>query len=263
VTDPRARLGGAVVDVPVPGGFVRTESLGQGPALLLLHGWTLDRRLWTAQLSLAKHLRLILIDRRGCGQSTAPPDLAREPDDVLAIADTLHLDRLSVGGLSQGARVAVGAARRAPHRIMQLFVMAAPLDDAPGPEDPPAPVAAMQAAAAHADQARLATLWRGHPFLETGTQSARRLVEQMIADYAGRDLLAPATDLPVDSARLRQLAMPVTALVGDRDSPRRQAAAATIAQSAPAGRLVVVPEAGHLCNLDQPDLVNRLLATAG
>ncbi|MEN9705752.1 MAG: hypothetical protein RLZZ393_1631, partial [Pseudomonadota bacterium] len=41
---------------------------GQGPAVLLLHGWALDGRLWTPQWkTLTRHHRVVVVDRRGFG----------------------------------------------------------------------------------------------------------------------------------------------------------------------------------------------------
>lgn len=262
VTDPRARFGGTVHDVPVPGGFVRAEVLGRGPPLILLHGWTLDRRIFAPQVPLSDRMQLVLIDRRGFGQSSAPPDLAREPDDVLAVADALGLERFGLAGLSQGARVALGAAMKAPGRVARLFLFGAPLDGLEGPADPPAPVAAMREAAAAGDLRALAAAWANHPFLQVQDDAARPLVADIVADYDGHDLLAKPTRLPVTAADLAGLRMPVTAMVGKRDSAHRRMAAARIAGSAPAGRLVVVGKAGHLCNVDRPDVVNAGLEAA-
>ncbi len=259
MTDPRARFGGIVHDVAVPGGFVRAEVLGLGPPLILLHGWTLDRRIFAPQLPLSGRMQLVLIDRRGFGQSSAPPDLAREPDDVLAVADALGLDRFAIAGLSQGARVAMGAAMKAPARVAGLFMFGAPLDGLDGPADPPAPVVAMRNAAAAGDRKALAAAWANHPFLQVQGDAARALVAGIVADYDGHDLLAEPTRLPVTAADLSGLRLPVTAMAGERDSAHRQLAAARIVASAPAGRLIVISNAGHLCNVDSPDAVNAQL----
>jgi pimeloyl-ACP methyl ester carboxylesterase len=246
----------------VPGGFVRAETLGDGPALVLLHGWTLDRRIWTPQLALAPGQRLVLIDRRGFGQSSAPPDLAREPADVLAVADALGLARFAVAGLSQGARVAMRLALAAPARVSRLVLMGAPLDGIDGPADPPAPVPAMRAAAAAGDRAALAAAWSGHPFMQAADAAGRRLLAGILADYDGRDLLVAPTRLPMTAADLGALAMPVTAMAGTRDTAHRRAAAAAIAAAVPLGRLVMAEGAGHLCNVDRPDMVNAELGPA-
>jgi pimeloyl-ACP methyl ester carboxylesterase len=251
-----------VRDVPVPGGFVRAEVVGDGPPLILLHAWTLDRRIFAPQLPLARRMQLVLIERRGFGQSSAPPDLAREPDDVLAVANALEFGRFAIAGLSQGGRVAIWAALKAPARIAGLVLMGAPLDGLDGPADPPAPVAAMRAAAAAGDRGALAAAWAGHPFLQVQTDAARALVAGIVADYDGHDLLAEPTRLPVSAADLAGLRVPVTAMAGALDTVHRRAAAAGIAAACPAGRLLVIERAGHLCNCDRPEIVNAALEEA-
>ena len=82
--------------------------------MLLLHGWSLDRRAWAPQIPLAERHRLVLIDRRGFGRSAAPPDLAAETLDLLALCERLELDRPILVGMSQGGRIALHAAFKAP-----------------------------------------------------------------------------------------------------------------------------------------------------
>src|SRR5690606_18355591 len=60
------RLGGTVRQVSVEGGSLAVETIGVGPPLILLHGWTLDRRMWMPQIAaLARRYQLIAYDRRG------------------------------------------------------------------------------------------------------------------------------------------------------------------------------------------------------
>ena len=135
-------------EVAVDGGTVPIAVTGEGPPLILLHGWTLDHRMWGPQVAgLAGDYLLVMPDRRGCGRATAPPDLAREAEDVIAIADFLGLDRFALVGLSRGAVVALDVARRFAGRLSALAVSGAPLAQKPGilgrlfgrpgaPEDP-------------------------------------------------------------------------------------------------------------------------------
>ncbi|MFN3288571.1 MAG: alpha/beta fold hydrolase, partial [Sphingomonadaceae bacterium] len=201
-----SRLGGDSLDLPVAGGQVRVEVLGEGPALVLLHGWTLDRRVWMPQRVLADRLRLVAPDRRGFGQSSAPPDLAREPDDVLALADALGIGRFVVAGQSQGGRVALHLALRAPERVAGVLLLGSALDGLEGTApEPPVPLAAMRAALEAGDAEAMRRLWAAHPFLAVREPATRRLVAAMVADYAGRDLLAAAGSLPVTAEDLRGL----------------------------------------------------------
>jgi pimeloyl-ACP methyl ester carboxylesterase len=248
-----------VRDVAVPGGFIRTETLGEGAPLLLLHGWTLDRRIWAPQTRLADSRRLILLDRRGFGQSSAPPALEREPDDVLAVAEALALDRFAIGGLSQGARVACHTALRAPERVTQLVLMGAPLDGLPGPADPPMPLDALRRAALSGDRPAMRALLWAHPFMKV-REPHGALLEEILGDYRGLDLLGAAGRPPLGEEDVGRLIMPVMALAGAEDTAHRQAVARAIARAAPRGEMQIVGGAGHLLNLDQPDLVNAELA---
>jgi pimeloyl-ACP methyl ester carboxylesterase len=92
----------------VAGGTIHAEIAGAGPPVVLLHGWMLDRRLWRAQLAgLAQHFSVVAIDRRGFGLSTAPPGLAREPYDILAIQRQLGAEQIGLVAMSQAGRIAL------------------------------------------------------------------------------------------------------------------------------------------------------------
>ena len=55
-------------EVDVGDGMIRLTVAGEGHPLILLHGWTLDRRMWQPQVvDLAKHFQLVMPDRRGFG----------------------------------------------------------------------------------------------------------------------------------------------------------------------------------------------------
>lgn len=248
--------GGAVAMIQVAGGELAVEQLGAGPPLLMLHGWTLDRRMWLPQLALARHFTLVGIDRRGFGQSTAPADLAAEPDDLLRIADALGLPRFHLIGMSQGGRVALAMAARAPGRLLSLVLQGTALDAVAG-EDENVPITAMAAAARQGDLAAMRMLVRDHVLMQATTPCGSRLVADMLADYDARDLLAPARSLPVFAGFLADAPFPVTAITGDADTVRRRANGRALAR---AGAMAVeLPGCGHLCNLDNPALFNATL----
>ncbi|QXQ05082.1 alpha/beta hydrolase [Sphingosinicellaceae bacterium] len=247
----------------VPGGTVPVETLGTGPPLILLHGWTLDRRMWLPQLPLADQFALIGIDRRGFGQATAPPDLAAEPDDVLRVADALGLRRFHVLGMSQGGRVALALADRAGSRLLSLTLACTALDGVAAPDEE-VPIAAMTDAARRGDLGAMRTLWQRHRLMRPAGQAGRALVAAMLADYTARDLVVARHELPAIAGMIAALNVPVTAIVGADDTPQRLANAAALLK---AGAGLVTLAGGHLCNIDDPhgfNLVMRtLVATAG
>src|SRR6516164_527412 len=95
----------------VNGARLRYRDEGCGPALLLVHGWTLDLEMWDPQVrALRNTFRLIRPDRRGHGRSDGIPAPQRDSEDLEALCDQLALARVAVVGMSQGARAALGSA---------------------------------------------------------------------------------------------------------------------------------------------------------
>jgi pimeloyl-ACP methyl ester carboxylesterase len=248
--------GGRVHRIAVPDGAVVVETRGEGPPLLLLHGWTLDRRMWLPQLPLARQFTLVGVDRRGFGQSTAPPDLASEPDDVLRIADALGFDRFHLVGMSQSGRVALAVAATAPGRLLSLHVQGTALDGVPG-DDEQMPIAAMTAAARSLDLAGMRAMVQDHHLMQPVNPAGAALAAAMLGDYAGRDLLAPAPGLPAFADMIAGAPFPVSAIIGSEDAPRRLANAHALA--AAGATMVALPGAGHLCNIDRPDAFNAAI----
>lgn len=249
--------GGRVRLVQVPGGALPVEDVGAGDAVLMLHGWTLDRRMWRPQLALAGGFRLVGIDRRGFGQASAPADMGAEPEDVLRVADALGLERFHLLGMSQGGKLALACAARLGARVRSVMVAGTALDGVTA-ADEAVPLAAMTAAARAGDGAAVRRLWAGHALVRLAGEAGADLLAEMLADYDGRDLASGAGRLDVRAGVMGRIAAPVLALVGDRDTARRQANVAAL--EARGAKAVVLAGAGHLANMDQPEAFNAVAA---
>lgn len=254
--DEYSRLGGEVAEVSVAGGAIRVESLGSGPPLLFVHGWTLDRRAWAPQIeALAGRFTTVAFDRRGFGQSSAPPDLMREPDDIVAIADHLGFDRFALVGMSQGARIALACAIRYPQRISALLLQGAPLSGVPN-ADEAVPIDAMAAFAEAGRLDAMRRLWRGHALMQVSGARANARLDVIAADYMARDLTTPGTRLDVTATDLPRVRAPVLAITGACEPAWRHRVADMIAEATGGVRLDI-PGGSHLCNLSEPEAYNR------
>ena len=107
------------------GGHFHVAMAGQGPPLLLLHGWPEFWRTWEAVIALlTDRFTLVAPDLRGFGDSSKPDGpfgADRHAEDMLALMDALGLDRIGVVGHDVAGAVMQVLARRAPQRLAGLF----------------------------------------------------------------------------------------------------------------------------------------------
>ena len=254
-----------VREIGVRGGALQLEIAGEGMSLVLLHGWALDRRVWEPQLeALAQRFRIVAIDRRGFGRSSAPPDLASEVDDLTIVKRVLGLDRFAIIGMSQAGRVALQFALAHPDSVCGLILQGAPLDGfLPEPRREDAiPVSSYMALARTGQMERMKALWRGHPLMRTASPPARSHLDELLAGYEGRDLLAPEpSPLASIAGRLGDIFTPALVVTGERDTPWRQLVGDALAYGLPHAQRVRLSGGEHLCNLTHPDAFNALVAS--
>ena len=125
---------GRSVQVPGRGEFFVRDSGGDGPPVLLVHGWMFPSDLnWIhvyGPLQAAGH-RVLAMDLRGHGRGLRSPQpfrLTDCADDAAGVLDALGVDRAYVVGYSMGGPVTQLLARRAPHKVAGFVLCATALD---------------------------------------------------------------------------------------------------------------------------------------
>jgi pimeloyl-ACP methyl ester carboxylesterase len=112
------------------------DSGGDGPPVILAHGFLMDREMLAPQVSaLAPEFRVITWDERGFGETQfdgRPFTYWDSARDCLGLLDHLGIERAVVGGMSQGGFLSLRAALLAPERVRALVL----IDTQAGPEDP-------------------------------------------------------------------------------------------------------------------------------
>jgi pimeloyl-ACP methyl ester carboxylesterase len=240
---------------------------GDGRVVLLMHGLGGSARNWGPQVrALRSRYRVVRFDSRGHARSEAPTD-AKEyaPEafvaDVGRVLDRVGAARATVGGLSMGAGVALRFALAHPERVTGLVLAAFP-----GSRDGAGFASVALAFADTIERRGLETagaefVWGGASRLD----AAGRLVRQGFLEHPPHALAATlrglvATQPSVEELRpaLARLALPALVIVGAEDrgslEPSRE-----LARTLPNARLVVVPGAGHVVNLQKPEEFNAAL----
>ncbi len=240
----------------VAGARLRFRDEGAGPAVILLHGWTLDLEMWDLQVArLRQKFRLVRVDRRGHGFSSGTPSPQRDVADVAALCSHLGLSRVALIGMSQGARVAAAFAGGAPERVDAVVLDGPPsFDLVPADED--VPLEHFRAVVRMHGMEGFRREWLRHPLaqLRTADPRVRAHLSAMIARFAGGELAgsAPEPDVVPVAALAAASSAATLVLSGELDVPRRIQSADRLSARLNAERAVITG-AGHLPNLDRPD----------
>lgn len=240
---------------------------GEGPAILFIHGYPLDRSIWREQIEALEGFHRIAPDLRGMGQSDAPDlgySMSIYAADLAALLDVLGVDEVILCGLSMGGYVALEFLRQRRSRVRGLVLMdtRADADTTEGrrSRDGAAATARERGAAAIADamlpkMLAPATLAR-HPDI------AQRLRALMAATPVPGIVgaLAAMRDREGSEALLRTLVgVPTLVLVGEADGLTPPEQARAMAEAIPGARLAIIPGAGHLPPVEQPEATTEAL----
>jgi pimeloyl-ACP methyl ester carboxylesterase len=242
------------------------EEAGAGPAVVLIHGFTLDTRMWDDQfLPLAQRFRAIRYDLRGFGRSTLPTDTPySHVEDLRALLDQLGIEQASLVGLSKGGAVALDFALTYPQRTRALALIDTVVGGFAWSAAGSARDALVWEEARRGGIPAAKASWLTHPFFGPAMQQpavATRLAA-MIEDYSGWHFVHHNPEqgtAPPAAQRLAELMMPVLALVGELDTPDFRQIAAELGQRIPQARTMVLPSVGHMANMEAPEPVTQAL----
>jgi 3-oxoadipate enol-lactonase len=238
------------------------ESVGQGPAVLLVAGRGMTVEGWWATIPvLARSFRVIAFDHRDTGRSSRllwPYSVAQMADDALAVLDAAGEQRAHVYGISLGSLVAQEVALRHPDRVQALVLGASSAGGfAAYMPSPSVRTFFARAGAMTLGEAEWATV------AFTYAERTRRLhPERIFADISHRvnSPLQPLAHLHQTAAvtahdayeRLNRIAAPTLVVHGEQDLVVRPANALVLAEKIPGAQLRLWPEAGHMYIIDEP-----------
>ncbi len=246
--------------------FYTDRGKAKRPALLLIHGFPLDHRLWDAQVTaLARTMRVIAPDLRGHGASdlpVGPCTMEQHADDLAALLDHLQVSTAVVAGLSMGGYIALAFWRRHAQRVRALALL-----DTRAEPDSVVARASRDASAARVKAVGAETFAREMlPRLlapaslvdaKISAAALKMMASQSVAGIAGA--LGGLRDRADSRPTLPSITAPTLVLVGEADVLTPPADAQAMAAAIPNARLVVVPSAGHLSPMENPKAVNAAL----
>ncbi len=227
---------------------IHYEEAGSGPPILITHGYASSTKAWEGQArSLSDTYRIITWDMRGHAGTDSPTDQAQYSeeatvDDMAALLDHLGIEKAVISGLSLGGYMSLAFNLKYPGRVRALMLF----DTGPGYNNPKGREAWNETAVKRAER-----------FEEMGLDALGQGAEVKISVHtsaeglalAARGMLAQFNDGVIKS--LEHVKVPTLVLVGENDQPFL-GATDYMANKIPGAKKVVIPNAGHASNLDQP-----------
>lgn len=230
------------------------ETHGEGPVILLTHGYSATAQMWKGQIApLSQSHKLVLWDMRGHGQSDYPEDQSQYSEDatvgdMMALLDAVGAKTAVVGGLSLGGYMSLAFYRAHPERVSSLLI----IDTGPGFKNDEAREGWNKYARETADRFEQQGLAPLQSASRERSTAAHRSAEGLVR--AGRGMLTQRDDRVM--RLLPEIKVPSLVIVGSEDKPFLNAAD-YMAAKIPGSRKVVIPGAGHAANIDRPDIFNR------
>ncbi|MCD9506490.1 2-succinyl-6-hydroxy-2,4-cyclohexadiene-1-carboxylate synthase [Photobacterium phosphoreum] len=246
---------------------------GTGPVLVFGHSYLWDSAMWAPQIAvLSQHYRCIVPDFWAHGGSDSAPLATRTlrdyADDVLALLDHLEIEQFAVIGLSVGGMWGAELALKAPTRVMALVLMDtflgyepevlhtryfAMLDTLRDQQHVPTAVIDMIAPLffrrdGHLHNPQLVSNFRNY-LSELRGERAVAVSEMGRMVFGRRDTFDD----------IEQLTVPTLIMSGLEDNPRPPLEAQLMHDAIDGSEYVLIPEAGHISNLEQPQFVTAQL----
>jgi 3-oxoadipate enol-lactonase len=238
---------------------------GTATPLLLIHGYPLDRTLWSAQTrALTGIARIIAPDLRGFGESKMPQGsvtMDTYADDLRGLLDALGVKNAIICGLSMGGYIAFAFYRKNAHRVRALILA----NTKAAPDSPEGKMGRDENAALAREQGVAAIAERMLPKMLTPktiaaradiANAARALMARQSVEGVVAALMA-MRDRPDSAPTLAEISVPTLIITGADDTLIAPNEAEAMRDAIRGARLVTIPNAAHLANLEQPDAFNH------
>jgi 3-oxoadipate enol-lactonase len=257
-------------EVKVNGVRLHYEDVGQGPETVVFsHSYLVDSRHFTPQIeALKQRYRVLAYDHRAHGQSERPRtgyEMDKIYADGLAFLEATKCTPCHWIGLSTGGFVGMRIAFHRPELLRSLVLM----DTAAGAEDTlkllkyRAMFLVVRLFGMRPVIGAVMKAMFGPEFLrDPARKPDRDTWRARMLSVDARSMIAFGNGIfsrPDVRDRLPEIPVPTLVVVGERDASTPPGKARILADAIPDARLETIPRAGHLCTIEEPEAVNRVL----
>jgi 3-oxoadipate enol-lactonase len=242
---------------------------GEGPPILLLHGFTLDHRIWRRQIEgLSSRFRVVAYDARGFGKSELPRG---EPyhhcRDAAELCKKLGLSRVVVVGHSIGAHQMLELALLRPNLVVGWAgICSSGLAGLAFTDDLQALFAAIRTKASTGDVEGAKKIWKAGDWFAPAyaRPDVARELDAILSEYSGWQWTHDNPSRPLDppaASRLSEVRVPALIVTGGKDLPYNDQVAALLREGLPHATSVHIPDAGHIAPMETPEEITAAIAS--
>jgi 3-oxoadipate enol-lactonase len=241
---------------------------GTGPAVLLIHGYPLCRKMWLPQEeALARSgYRVVCPDLPGFGESplrSGRPSISSYADSLIALLDKLGIGKTVTVGMSMGGYVLLNLLERYPERLRGavFLVTRAAADDPAGKEKR----TVLAAEVGHGNKRIVSETFAKVLFAaDTPKQKPElvAMVREWMESTSDQGLvggLLAMRDRDDYVEKLAGFTLPSLVVGAELDNAVPIEHTRTLARLLPAAEMEIIPGAGHMVNLEQPERFNKVL----
>jgi pimeloyl-ACP methyl ester carboxylesterase len=253
--------------ININGAQLAYRESGSGAPLIFLHAFPLNQTMWDDQVTFfSPKYRVITFDWRGFGESSlgpAPSTMTVFAQDLTALLDELRIDRAAICGLSMGGYAAFSFLRNHPDRISALILSdtRATADNEEGKRGRYEMAELARSEGSSAIVELMIPRLIGATSLQNDPQIAERvkaMIESSQAEGIAQALSGMAERLD-STDLLSQIKCPTLIIVGNEDKLTPPSEAEKMSQAISGSTLEVIVNAGHLPNIEQPEIFSRAI----
>lgn len=243
--------------------YISYSDFGKGEPLVLLHDFATDKNLWLPQhQGLKQHFRVISLDLWGFGYSEGTTGLAvtmnEYADEVAQLLDQLSIKKAIIGGTSMGGYIALAFLAKYPDRVKGLILSNTQAIADPEEIKKTDKTLAMDVLVDGTEQ--FAHHFMNQALSAEAPQTIRSFLENILLDQTSFALASALRGMSIRrdfSKVLASTMLPILIITSDKDTVTPPQESANMSALAKNSKLVVIADAGHLSNLEQPDQWNK------
>jgi pimeloyl-ACP methyl ester carboxylesterase len=242
------------------------QKAGTGPALVLLHGFTQDSRVWKTQIeSLSKDFTVIAWDAPGAGLSADPPDsfnISNWADCLAGLLDSAGIEQAQILGLSWGGLLAQEFYHRYPARVLSLILADTYAGWTGSLSDSIAKVRLQNCIRdSQLPPSEFVPKYLPGMFGDSVRPETKEVLSRIMSGTHPKGFRLMATALAVADTRslLPVIKVPVLLIWGESDKRSPINVAHQMQDSIPGAKIEIISGAGHVSNMEQPEQFNEIV----